>query len=553
VEKLAEIEPLAKRFTQDQLRGSPLFFYSHVLDNLQRDANKQVGIGHLFLGRSINTGLRGLNPGLARGILRLKPEAHSSAFDRHGIYLLSETIAELPPVAGILTANEGNPLSHVQLLARNLGIPNVIVEGSLIPALTSYQGQQVILAVSPAGSVQLVLDKGQLDHIFAEENAVPDSIRPDLQKLDLSNRELIPLSRLRATDSGRIVGPKAANLGELYHQFPQAVADGLTIPFGVFRSLLDQPMPNGSQSIFAWMENEYDAIQALPKGSAEAEQKIERIRSRLEAYLLQISFSDNFREQLRMAMEKVFGPDESYGVFVRSDTNVEDLPGFTGAGLNKTIPHVVGFENILSAIPKVWASPFSQRAFAWRQSLMEQPQHVYASVLLMRSVPAEKSGVMVTRDIDTGDPDWLTIAVNEGVGGAVDGQSAESLRVHLPTGVVRTMAEATAPMRRVLKSSGGVTKEQVDIPQRVLTPPEIEQLISLAKELPQRYPSIVDDRGNPAPADIEFGFVNGTLQLFQIRPFLESKQARSSQYLNDLDKDRQTRLNQSVNLNNPAF
>ena len=551
VQKLAEIEPLVKRFLQDQLRGSPLFFYSHVLDSLQSDANQQMGLGHQFFNRTVHTGLRGLNPGLARGTLRLKPEAHSSSFDRHGIYLLPETIAELPPVAGILTANEGNPLSHVQLLARNLGIPNVIVDASLIPALTSYQGQQVILAVSPAGSVQLVLDKGQLDHVFARETTVADRIRPDLHKLDLTTRDLIPLSRLRAADSGRIVGPKAANLGELYHQFPEAVADGLVIPFGVFRSLLDQPMPSGNQSIFSWMEKEYHAIHALPTGSAEAEQKMERVRSQLEAYLLQVNFNDNFRRQLRMAMENVFGPDGSYGVFVRSDTNVEDLPGFTGAGLNKTIPHVVGFDNILSAIPKVWASPFSQRAFAWRQTLMEQPQHVYASVLLMRSVPAEKSGVMVTRDIDTGQPDWLTIAVNEGIGGAVDGQAAESLRVHLATGVVRTLAQATAPRRRVLNARGGIAQEQVRIPQRVLKTDEIGQLISLAHELPLRYPAIVDGRGNPAPADIEFGFVKGALQLFQIRPFLESIQARNSQYLNDLDKGRQARLRQMVNLNEP--
>jgi phosphoenolpyruvate synthase/pyruvate phosphate dikinase len=40
--------------------------------------------------------------------------------------------------------------------------------------------------------------------------------------------------------------------------------------------------------------------------------------------------------------------------------------------------------------------------------------------------PAEKSGVMVTADVDTGSRDWLSVAVNEGVGGAVDGQATES-------------------------------------------------------------------------------------------------------------------------------
>ena len=57
---------------------------------------------------------------------------------------------------------------------------------------------------------------------------------------------------------------------------------------------------------------------------------------------------------------------------MRSDTNVEDLAGFTGAGLNLTLPNVVGFDNLVRAISQVWASPFTARAFAWRQSHIDQ-------------------------------------------------------------------------------------------------------------------------------------------------------------------------------------
>jgi len=546
--KLAEIEPLADRVIQDALRGSPLFFYSNVLDSLLRDANQLVGLRHELFGRDVGAGLRSLNPGLARGTLRLSPADHHDDFDPQGIYLLPETIAALPPVAGILTAGEGNPLSHVQLLARNLGIPNVTVDESLIPELTEYQGQKIVLVASPAGSVQLMLDKGQLDQIFEQTSSSQSLIRPDLQKLDLKIRDFIPLSRLRATDSGRIVGPKAANLGELYHHYPEAVANGLAIPFGVFRSLLDQPAKNSRQTIFEWMEAEYAAIQAMPAGSAKRAEIMESLRKQLENYILNADPGDDFRQRLAAAMDTVFGPDGTYGVFVRSDTNVEDLPGFTGAGLNKTIPNVVGFENVLTAIPRVWASPFSKRAFAWRQSHMDHPQHVYSSVLLLRSIPSEKSGVMVTRDIDTGEPGWLSVAVNEGVGGAVDGQAAESLRINMKTGEVHMLAQATTPWRRVLKSTGGMDKELIKSAGTVLSPDEIKLLITLVQDLPQRYPSILDAGGNPAPADIEFGFVKGKLQLFQIRPFLESAKARSNEYLNDLDKDMTSQLNQTVKL-----
>jgi phosphoenolpyruvate synthase/pyruvate phosphate dikinase len=398
-----------------------------------------------------------------------------------------------------------------------------------------------------------MLDQGQLNHIFAQQTAIDNLIQPDLEKLDLKKSSFMPLSLLRAEDSGRVVGPKAANLGELYHHYPEAVADGLAIPFGVFRIILDQPIPNRSQTLFQWMEAEYAKIQTMGTGSGEREKKLEFLRKRVEDYLLKIRFHPKYQQRLAEAMETVFGPDGTYGVFVRSDTNVEDLPGFTGAGLNKTIPNVVGFDNILAAIPRVWASPFSKRAFAWRQSHMALPQHVYASVLLMRSVPSEKSGVMVTQDIDTGNKEWLSVAVNEGVGGAVDGQAAESLRINIKTGDVRRLAQATAPWRRVLKPSGGVDKELVEDPQTVLKPNEIRQLINLAQDLPRRYPSFLDAEGTPAPADIEFGFVDGKLQLFQIRPFLESIQARSNEYLNDLDRDMISQLDKTVNMDEPPL
>ena len=120
--------------------------------------------------------------------------------------------------------------------------------------------------------------------------------------------------------------------------------------------------------------------------------------------------------------------------------------------------------------------------------------------------------------------------------------------VGLKTGEVRMLAQATAPWRRVLKPDGGVDKELVANTETVLKTDEIKQLINLAQDLPQRYPAILDADGNPAPADIEFGFIDSKLQLFQIRPFLESTQARSNEYLNDLDKEMMRQLNQTVKL-----
>ena len=551
MQKLSDIEPIALLFIQDQLRGSPLLFYSQVLDSLQRDANKLAGVRHKLFGKEIGVGFRALNPGLARGVLHAPRNLQGIAnFSPDGIYLLPETVSDLPPIAGIMTAGEGNPLSHVQLLARNLGIPNVGVNTAMLPTIREQDGAAVVMAVSPAGLVELSKDGAKWDSLFGKtESSHEVVIRPDLTKLNLEVKSFLDLNDLSADDSGRTVGPKAAKLGELRKHFPEAVSPGVAIPFGVFRqAVLDQPYQNTQQTVFEWMVQNYRHIEGLPADSPERRETTESFRSELHDLILQARLDKSLQTQLRSTMEEAFGPLDELGVFVRSDTNVEDLAGFTGAGLNLTLPNVVGFENVVEAIPRVWASPFTARAYAWRQSHMESPENVYPAVLLLKSVPNDKSGVMVTQDIDTGDRDILSVAVNEGVGGAVDGQSSESLRINTRDGSVRVLAMATAPWRRNPSAGGGVDKLPVSGDESVLQPDEIGQLIQFTKELPQRFPAITDDLGNPAPADIEFGFLDGKLHLFQLRPFLESRKARGSEYLSKMDEALDGSMDRIVNM-----
>ena len=549
MQKLAEIEPRAMHFIQDQLRGSPLLFLSQVLDNLSRDANRLAGVRYQLFGREIGTGFHALNPGLTRGVLHTRVDMdrlHEIRPD--GIYVLPETVSDLPPLAGIITAGEGNPLSHVQLLARNLGIPNVTVDESLLPELRRHDGEQVVMAVSPAGLVELDRWGPRWKKVFREQKQGQVIIRPDLDKLDLSVRRFIDLKELRASDSGRIVGPKAAKLGELKHHFPKMVSNGVAIPFGIFREVvLDRPYRNGSQTVYQWMVEQYGKIRALPEGSKTRAERAEKFRRELHELILHADLGPRYTRQLKAAMVRTFGTAD-LGVFVRSDTNVEDLAGFTGAGLNLTLPNVVGFDNVVKAIRQVWASPFTARAFAWRQSHMEQPQHVYPAVLLLRSVPNDKSGVMVTEDIDTGDHGVLSVAVNEGVGGAVDGQSAESLRIDMRTGKVRVLATATAPWRRMPSPGGGIVKLPTSGSDTVLQPDEIRQLIAFARQLPKKFPPITDDKGNPAPADIEFGFLDGKLHLFQLRPFLQNERAQASRYLQSMDRALEANAQRKVSM-----
>ncbi|MEL7447703.1 MAG: PEP/pyruvate-binding domain-containing protein [Pseudomonadota bacterium] len=552
IEHYAQIEPLAREYIPDRLRSSPMLMYSAMLEALTADANALAGLRHSFFGQTVATGLRSLNPGTARGVLL--SEADYLEDPRPGtpkILLVPETLADLPPVAGILTENEGNHLSHVQLLARNLGIPNVVIGPSLRASLEAYRGKPISLSSTPGGVVRLYsISEQTFAMTLSQREARPEGrIVVDLAKLDLDAAALTPVAQLRADDSGVRVGPKAAKLGELMYRYPQAVSAGLAIPFGAFRDVLDQPFgDDAGTSAFEWLRGQYAELAAIDD-PAERETRRNAMLQRIRQWFLDVELDPDFVTALRDAMQETFGPESTYGVFVRSDTNVEDLPGFTGAGLNLTVPNVVGFDETLQAIRRVWASPFSERAYGWRQALMDKPEHLYAAVLLHKSVNADLSGVMVTQNVDTGSRDAVTIVINEGVGGGVEGQSAETIVAATNTGNVRLASSATAPLRRVLLDGGGSELVPTTGAARLLSDDHVADLLALVADVNTWFET--DAGGEPLAADVEFGFAGDNLVLFQIRPFVENRGASANAELLAIDAPLRTLQNKSVKLAEP--
>ena len=212
---------------------------------------------------------------------------------------------------------------------------------------------------------------------------------------------------------------------------------------------------------------------------------------------------------------------------------MEDLPQFSGAGLNLTLPNLRNKEDILFAVRQVWTSPFSERAYLWRKEVIQDQGDVYPSVLLLASVPSEKSGVLITTGLEGGSPQDLTIVTAEGVGGGVEGEEAETLRVS-PDGGIRLLSQAKAPRRRVLvnRGRGGVEWMASATPDTLLKPGELQQLVEAANRWKTRFAP-----GDSETAwDMEFGFVEGRLWLFQVRPFVRARNAALLQRLGALDQ-----------------
>ena len=505
------LDARAARFSDDLLRGSPLWPLGDVLKRLTRDADALAGSMTDLGGHGSGTAVA-LNPGIGRGTLRIFETlgaVENAELSPTDIVALPETLAELSRVAGILTLGEGNALSHVQLLARNFGIPNVAIDFETVDALERFAGQEVLLVAGSDGDVLLRPVDEEVRAAMAPANApAPPDVRIEVPLPDLAVTRVLDISEIGRKDSGKVVGPKAANLGELNRLFPGRVAPAIALPFGVYAQHL------AVAGLDLRIAEAFAARAAGTLDVAEFDAQLAQVRTEIAS----LKLDPDLRDQLAAALEQGFGDPESYGVFVRSDTNVEDLPQFTGAGLNETVPNVVGLDAQFAAVARVWGSVFSPRALAWRSGVLANPERTYASVLLMKSVPSTKSGVLVTTNLADRSSAGLTASVAWGVGGAVAGEAAESI-VILPEGV-ELLSDAKSPYQRHLAAAGGV--EWLPAPAgAVLDTAETDQLRALAAEVGRKYEPVPAEDGAPRPWDIEFGFVAGELTLFQIRPLVE--------------------------------
>lgn len=540
IDRYRIIEPHAGGLLDEILRASVVLPFSHRIEAIARDADANLGRKHRILDLGSPQGISALNPGIAIARLELieSPEADVE-IEPGRIYVIPATAADLKPMRGILTLDSGNALSHAQLLAANLGIPNATVPSSLLPQLRRHRGEEMFFAVTPGGTVVLRAWKSlspQEQAQWREAAAVRGRIRLDTSKTNVADRELKTLEQTTAADSGVRSGPKAANLGELKRFFPTRVAPGIVIPFGVYYQHASRKDFAGT-SVLDRVASSFAAADKMRSDGASPEQVRAFMRPRLQEIrkaIRELKLDSAFTSELARKMREVFGEDGSYGVFVRSDTNAEDLPQFTGAGLNLTVPNVVGAGKILQAIKDVWASPYEERAYEWRAQALVSSVEVYPSVVLLKSVSNDKSGVIATANLETLDLNELTVNTSEGVAAVVDGGVAESLLLKA-NGEVRLLSQARAPYRKMLSERGGFIWLPTTGSDYVLSAREIDEVRQLAQEVKAKFPPEKDAQGNVMPWDIEFGFAQGELGLFQIRPLSRYRETKTLEALASIE------------------
>ena len=540
VDTYTAFEPKTYGFIDDRIRGSIVLYLGQSVGELGDFIAKESALSNTVMDIANPSTVRGLNPGYAFGELVVVPGSPDDievVSDK--IYVFKRSPADLKPVAGIATVAEGNMVSHVQLLARNLGIPNAALSDENLQNLKKYDGHRVFYAVSNKGNVILKPEAqmtAQERGLFVKKERNTEKIEVPIEKIRLDNTKILNLRDVDADDSGQLCGPKAANLGQLKKMFPDKVVEGLVIPFGIFRQHMDQPMPGQSVSYWKFLnamfaEAERMRGQNIPEAEVENYQlrQLETLREAIAKMPLKADFVAGLEKNFETILRKSLG---TIPVFLRSDTNMEDLKDFTGAGLNLTKFNVVDKEAIIKGIKEVWASPYTERSFKWRQKYLLNPENVFPSILVIPSVDVDYSGVLITKGINSGNDKDLTIAFSRGAGGAVDGQSAETYTIY-DEGGNRLLAPARETRYNSLPITGGTGKKSATFERPVLNQKNIADIRDFAKTIRKTLPKETKSDYQGA-YDVELGFQNDKLWLFQIRPFVENKKALSSEYLESI-------------------
>ncbi|MFD1314995.1 PEP/pyruvate-binding domain-containing protein [Namhaeicola litoreus] len=551
VARYSLFEPKSYQFIDDRIRSSVVLDLGKSVSQLGSIISKQSSLENDVMGISGESTIRGLNPGYAYGELEVvRGSVEETDFEKDKIYVFERPPSGLKPVAGIMTISEGNLVSHVQLLARNLGIPNAAISGENLKDLLKYKGQKVFYAVTGKGNVLMKLEKDMSKEelgLFSAEQRNTNKIKVPVDRIQLDETNVINMREVNADDSGKICGPKAANLGQLKSLFPDHVVEGLIIPFGIFRNHLDNKMPGQSVSYWEYLNATYNQAEEMKKANKNDNEiekyQLERM-STLRTAIEKMELNKDFVAQLETEFKKVFGSSlGSVPVFLRSDTNMEDLKEFTGAGLNLTLFNILKKDEIMNGIKRVWASPYTERSLKWRQKYLLNPEYVFPSILVIPGVNVDYSGVVITTGINKGGKDDLTVAFSRGAGGAVDGQSAETRLV------TKAENELLSPSREpsyvYLSKKGGSEKRFTSFDKPILNENNIQSIRRIVDEVRTKVPERTDPDYQGA-YDMEMGFENDKLWLFQIRPFVENKKAKSSGYLDSISP--QMDMNKKVSL-----
>ncbi|HWS56456.1 MAG TPA: PEP/pyruvate-binding domain-containing protein, partial [Pyrinomonadaceae bacterium] len=415
------------------------------------------------------------------------------------ILVLNEVPLSLPPVAGVIVSKPSTPLSHVNLLVKGWGVPNAYIKNAH-ELLKQYDGWWVSFETLADRYVIRRADRSEIDEYQQRLKARLDVMRP---RADLSEKRLADL-RLQRAAMADAFGAKSANLGEVLRaRLPGiTVPGGFTVPVFYYRQFMREN--NLEEAVFEMM-NDQRFVHDPPYRRGRLAAMRERIRA------------GKVNDGLRAAIiRKVSAEYAGKGLFVRSSSNVEDLPNFSGAGLYDTVPNVRDGEKLLEAVKTVWASLWNFEAYEARERAGVDHSLSYMAVLIQEGVNADSAGVLITADpFDSDNRGAIYISAKRGLGiKVVEGRRIPEQVIYEPRGgAVRVLTRSEEDSLLTFDERGGVREVATEAGRAVLTDDMVRRLARAAALIKGVF------RGREQ--DIEWVFVGGRIFIVQSRPYVQ--------------------------------
>ena len=414
------------------------------------------------------------------------------------ILVLDEVPVQLPPVAGVITSHPSTPLSHINLLAKGWGVPNAYIKNATT-LLKQYDGWWVEFETKRDSYSIRRADVNELREYQRRLAQRLDVMKP---RSDLSETRLLGLAQQRSRSS-LAYGGKSANLGQVMSaRLPGIVVpNGFTIPFYYYDDFIRGN--NLDDVIFAMLND-----QKFVHDPAYRRAQLVKLRERIT----QAKFDDELRAQLLRRVHREF---PGKGLFVRSSSNSEDLPNFSGAGLYTTVPNVRGDQQLIDAIKTVWASLWNFEAYEARERAVIDHSKIYMAVLIQEGINSESSGVMITTDpFDRENRGAIYISAKRGLGiKVVEGKKvAEQIIFRERANAIQVLTRSDEDSLLTFDERGGVREVAITGERVVLTDDVIRRLVTAASAIKRVF--------GARDQDIEWAYMKGQIYIVQSRPFI---------------------------------
>lgn len=306
---------------------------------------------------------------------------------------------------------------HAAERAADWKIPYLILPRArkLLAGLVKDGEEDVWVTIELTGrSAQNIIRRATADEIQEEQvyrmqaaaQAPTADRKVEVIKPDLESAEIVALDSMTLADNVH-AGNKTARLGHM-KQAGLPVKDGFVVPFGFYHR-------------FATESGLAGRIEKILSQPDFADRKADYLSS-IREMVRNTPFSEEQEDMILKWFKEHIGQTP---VIARSSTNAEDLPGYAGAGVYDSFPNLRNASELLTGIKKVYASVWTERAYENRQMNGIDHRDVYPSVLVQKMSYAKFSGVLNTGNEISGNKNEMTLSIDVGYGGGVDGLAAE--------------------------------------------------------------------------------------------------------------------------------